>query len=883
MRPISLGAVLLIALLFQMQHNAFGQNTPGTAPAATPSSTSDQTVPQELTLVTPRPGAAPDPQKAKRLQELRRSANSARAHAAAKMPKAIPGEGSRHTYRVHHAKLLHLPESKNTESQAPHEKPLNPGFQQSLQSKARTLASTAGSSTNPLTALAPATAPQGGTAPAPLDNQLITIWTPSAQNPLFASNFFPPMFKNAMDAATIDVLPAGTKTLLGKFMVPYFVNSPNVTFRVPGYVFGNVVTGWYAPWNAPEEVTGTFPTTITLQQLEQTSTNAPVQDASDLTGYKWTDITSPLSIDRNLPNPFGYASTWMPSTFQLRSPDRRMYLTAETNVNFGDPDTKYHLDIPVGLSRIVNILRFCIVVHVNASTDVTYYSGAVPVLVGPTALVQLKSLPVAIIYQPPGDQSSVDYSQSTTSTVGLTSGFSAGTGTQWANDMSGSSSTGSQGGFSFSVPFFGSFGVKGTDTDDQTWDKRKTQTNSSTDTSTNTLTITTTVSGDWQLGGNPPAGQPYTAPYWNDTFILATHPQIALWDFMLPMQGSTNPNGVVADLLSLDLDATMSVTVKQLDACANGQDVVIPIGSGGAMPSEYLNQSDCQALLTLDPFYSAGQSDAPVNVAIQESSFNVGSPDFSDTIKLSTSLGTGGTRTKLTNYSSVIDSTQGDASKFNLTASFGGGGPTEGNGHSNSTTTGSTATLSYSNAAELSGTLASSASRTLKDTGSKGQLPIIGTAYVDSRFGTWMFVGSLPQTCFSKGQGVGCSTPCSNQTCSAPCKLAAGNASQYVCPAVGSVTGDWSATMPASAKCGDTIVINGFGLTEVNSVQFQAIDTGDAQIVVSPRSSINIRSDDVVSALLNAPGNHTYKVSVSTPQVSDPVVEGEIAVTGTCP
>jgi hypothetical protein len=97
-------------------------------------------------------------------------------------------------------------------------------------------------------------------------------------------------------------------------------------------------------------------------------------------------------------------------------------------------------------------------------------------------------------------------------------------------------------------------------------------------------------------------------------------------------------------------------------------------------------------------------------------------------------------------------------------------------GSSNSKAT--TVNFSYSNAAALSGVLANTASMTLKDSGGAAQLPILGTTFVDSRFGTWMFQASSLQTCFSQGKGVGCSTPCSNSHCQAPCEPVTGSSTQ---------------------------------------------------------------------------------------------------------
>jgi hypothetical protein len=768
------------------------------------------------------------------------------------------------------------PTARNVLNQTPNTQPIHSTFQQIVRSRGGAVALVADALAVPISP------PQSRSALPPLATELVTEGTASSQAFSPYPYYFPP-FGNAMDdgaeGAMSHFMINRQATPIGSFMIPFFVKSPNLTFRVPAYIMGPIQVGYQqgVPLMTPNN-SGPYPITITLEKLELTPAHLPIQDSNDLFGYKWTSISPSISTGSNIPQPSGAVDMWYNSLFVLSNPAGRTYSLAR--MRFGNQHSTY-LDVPANLTDVVNILRFSIVVHVNPTTAWTYYSGAVPVIVEPTGLVQLKCLPIAILYQPPGDESVVDYSQSKTATAGITANFGVGTSTKFTNDVSAQANDDSRGGLSFSIPFFGPIGIGRSGTQDAYWDDHTTKVDAVTTSASNGLTISTNVSGEWQLGGNPPSGLDYAAPYWNDTFILTVHPQFALWDFMQPTQGNNSANGVVADLLGLDLDGTMSVTVKQLDACANDQNVVISIYTGRSGKTEYLKQPDCKALLVLDPFYIGGQSSAPSDIAVQQSAFNIGSAGFSDTIKLTSTLQTGETTKLGTSYSSEVDSTQGGGYKFGYTWQFGAASGNDASGGSGSTTTGTSVDFSYSNEAQLSNAFASSASRKLQDSGSKGQLPIKGSAFVDRRFGTWMFEGASPQTCFSNGEGDGCSTPCSNQRCDAPCKLASAAGSQYVCPAVGSETGTWSTTAPANAKCGDTIVINGFGLSEVKEVLFEP-EAGDSQVVVSPQSSIKIQSDDLVSARLNAPGDRTYKVAVKTFPTSDPVVVGEISVTGAC-
>jgi hypothetical protein len=881
-------AVLAIALLAVSQCNVFNQT-----PAKKSTSTSTSVSGENESLLTTKlpPARSLDPQQKERLRQLRQKLEAARALAVAQQSRSTTiSQTRRPSLRVRGAQLLRLPSaSGHVAKQATVREFVNSEFQQFVRSQKKSLALMAN-----VSAASPASSVRAASALAPLDTELVTLSTLSSEG-LLSDPKYPVTFFLAMEYALqgsvggfdlrVSPRPAeGTpNSPVGRFLVPFFVRSPNLIFRVPGYIVGPIQIGWYEP--EPDipvvtKETGPYPITVTLQKLEMTPAHLPVTDPNDLFGYKWTNISPPISSNTSIPQPWGQPQTWS-SSFTLKQQAGKTYLLADI---FGGAEL-YNLDIPARLTDVVNIIRFSIEVHVpfklGPTKNWTYYSGAVPVVVEPTGLVQLKCLPIAIIYQPPGDESIVDYSQSKTATVGITANFSDGTSTKFINDVSAQSSSDGHGAVSFSIPFFGPIGIGQGGASNFSWDNRTSKVDTEIVTTTNGMTISTGVSGEWQLGGNPPPGKGYVAPYWNDTFILTIHPQFALWDFMQPTQGNSSTSGVTADLLGLDLEGTMSVTVNQLDECANDQNVVIPIYTGASGNSEYLKRPECEALLALDPFYVGGQSSALSDIAVHESAFNLGSPGFSDTIKLTQSLDTRESTTLQSDFSTEIDSTLGGGYKFGSSWNYGGAGGNDTAGQTGSTTTSTKVDFSYSNGALRSGTLATTASRKLEDTGSKRQLPIIGSAFVDSRFGTWMFQGASPQTCFSNGQGDGCSTPCSNQSCGAPCKLASNDASQYVCPAVGSVTGTWSATTPATAKCGDTIAINGFGLSEVKDLLFEP-DAGGQQVFFSPRSTIKIVSDDLVTAQLNAPGDRTYKVAVKTSPTSTPVVVGRISVTGAC-
>lgn len=705
-------------------------------------------------------------------------------------------------------------------------------------------------------------------------------------------------------------------------MIPFFVNSPNLTIRVPASLY------YFTSGSDTNPYAGLYRISVVVQELALDSNGNPETSASDPSGYQWNNLSStqtgplPPGTGQNEQSPPLPSPVWMLDTNAagiLTAGGGSYGYIFEDASGWNGSSSANTLDFSVSLPSIANFLRIAITPtsYQNAPIAGSVYSGTIPVVVSPTGFVQLKCLPLMILYQPPGDASTVDYSQSQTYSTGFTlsSGSNQGSSLQQVTGQTVTSS--GNGGFSFpSLPVIGSIAASLSYSMQQSWSNNTTTSNSATNTSSNSFTLTGTVSQDWkQTAGNPAKGQPYAAPYWSDVFILSPHPQLALWDLLPPQASSSNPGRIEVGFMGTDTtDPVFSVTASQLDTCANATDTEIQLTE-----TVYLQQTDCQGLLTLDPFYVNGQSYAPPSdVATSEAPINAGSANTADTLSFTESTNTAATQATSSAFSSTIDSTIGSTTTLGLSASFSAGnsGGLSGGGsnqtsNSSSTTTGSTFGLTLTNTAANSATMANTSTRSIADDGNTAQLPILGQSYVDSRFGTWMFQSVQPHTCYSQF-GNGCSTPCANLlrtatdsaaspfNCSPPCSPAgtsgsagSGAPAQFDCPAVASTTGAWTpaSNVAATASCGDSIVINGSGFTGTTQVEF--IPTGGANggvAVYSPASSLNVVSDDIVSAQLNAGGNPTnptqavvYNVAVSGQGfANEPIIVGQLSVTGTC-
>jgi S-layer homology domain len=269
----------------------------------------------------------------------------------------------------------------------------------------------------------------------------------------------------------------------------------------------------------------------------------------------------------------------------------------------------------------------------------TKTSPAFNVVIPPAAMLQTNVIPYTILYQPPGDQSTVSY----TATKTYSTQFSI-AGSKGIDNKSTTSQTSSVN-FAESLAFLLGFGVGATTQDTQT-----------------TMKDFGTVQGGgpqgmssaafgftYQLPANPtlvpgsgvictstttvacsattPTPNLYALePFWNDIFVLFIHPQFEVWVI-----------GGKADRYMMygAVPVLGEMSVAQLDACATGatlswgkidpceihySDTVLTsdndqtIVRRGLKEKVKLSATEARHLLDLDPFYAEGQA-ADVNVS----------------------------------------------------------------------------------------------------------------------------------------------------------------------------------------------------------------------------------------------------------------------------
>jgi hypothetical protein len=197
-------------------------------------------------------------------------------------------------------------------------------------------------------------------------------------------------------------------------------------------------------------------------------------------------------------------------------------------------------------------------------------SDSFNVVVIPTALVQLKTMPYAIVYAPPGDQSTVTFTTQNGYMTSFTVGNSQGTSNKSMNEQSSSTKDSFTIGYKY-APAMGSKSVSGdasgsgsnpglagasamasfTSTGADTWDTTTTYgvatTNGKGDQGTSSISLARSwpIPIDYSLTpgsgvtcANPdcstlttpnPVTVYFNEPFWNDRFVMIVHPQFAAW------------------------------------------------------------------------------------------------------------------------------------------------------------------------------------------------------------------------------------------------------------------------------------------------------------------------------------------------------------------
>jgi hypothetical protein len=249
------------------------------------------------------------------------------------------------------------------------------------------------------------------------------------------------------------------------------------------------------------------------------------------------------------------------------------------------------------------------------------------VIVEPVALAQMKVLPYTILYQAPGNKSSVSYAITTSFGASFAADSKLADNQSTLVDNKSTETTGftvdpvKGFGAAFSgvgVPLtdmFKNLSFSDTISNSTTWDNStKTGVGRSRDVATNTSTTfqtVTTLASKSPSGLVPGATGTYAqAPFWGDRIVLLVHPQIGIWQVgsvraisLLAAQGG----GPAAPALFQPTVADLDACARQAAPFANG----LPISTSTHTPrdnSDVLDSEDCARLLLLDPFYNVGQS-----------------------------------------------------------------------------------------------------------------------------------------------------------------------------------------------------------------------------------------------------------------------------------
>jgi hypothetical protein len=306
------------------------------------------------------------------------------------------------------------------------------------------------------------------------------------------------------------------------------------------------------------------------------------------------------------------------------------------------------LHIPLNVDSAVNLIGVSYGLSQGPVQPApTPATGPFILAISPLAALQLKVLPVAIVYGPLGNQGK------STLTLSQTTGYSA----QFTNSNTVSQTN------SFDNKTVASLGVSlgwgtpsGPDqttangsvgfTASKTWDKTTQTTSSSSYGQTNSILTTTqlqtliqVVQPSAALSVSNPAFGYFNQPFWSDLFLLAANPQYAIWDY------PSSLNGVqwVPILQPLGNSAIIQFFVSELYQC-----VVTGAAANCSRPWQdsqggahtlVLTPSECAQLLNLDPFWVAKtQALSPSQIPSLFSSTANGNAVSPDTISISNNI-----------------------------------------------------------------------------------------------------------------------------------------------------------------------------------------------------------------------------------------------------
>jgi hypothetical protein len=652
-------------------------------------------------------------------------------------------------------------------------------------------------------------------------------------------------------------------------VLPLNVTSPTITLTVPTHL---VVVSGSATGN-PQYSANAMPVQIELQELKTDSNGNATEDLNDPDGEDFTDIpgqpvvsapagSEPFNgstpawfwdIDAdNAARRLGPLYTSPDQTTQAPCPvqqgvDCNVLLLAYPNPGAASASSSDLATFTLSLTSLVTLIRFKFTFGYA-----TLASVPLAIVLQPTGAVQLNVLPTAIVYNPPGDQSTTSYNSSQQSGVSQTAeystsasqtqsqtnggsfkvaatlgasymGFSASVtasyGTNWDNTTSSGStqngSTSSEISHTTLVSDMPAIKPSPTGPPAQIW-KPNTQYNAYSDLvqpnppdgnaylcvqsgtsgsqppqfSTNGITQETGSSPvQWEYAGSAAV---YEEPFWNDMFLLAVHPQYALFNFA----GTSTSD----DIQTMPLGAESNgwqISVFDLHLCAKGLNSQVATDPA-ATPPITLTSYECAGLLNMDPFYLNGQHTDPSQSGLGQPDSNGSSKDIdsgeSDTISSASTSTTENGQSTGSSFTDTASATQGQTESLGVQAGGYGSSVSATATQSSSQTSGSGMTTTYDNTTKENSGQTQAIQAILQADKNNGEAyPITTKVYVDTRFGTLMF------------------------------------------PAV---TTTISSVSPSTGSCGTTVLIQGMGLSGATSVAFNGV-----------QAAFTTNTDDQITAI----------------------------------
>jgi hypothetical protein len=333
----------------------------------------------------------------------------------------------------------------------------------------------------------------------------------------------------------------------------------------------------------------------------------------------------------------GNAGTWVEA-----SP------AVSVRLNRGQPDQSVSGDLALktdGLFDAANLVRTLRIAMSAQENDSVRSIGSDRVdskdskpfiaVLAPTAFIQVKVIPMTIVYAPPGNASTAFYQTAKTySTV-----FKLGNSKDQSNSSTAQETKSTKASLKLTIPAEGSSFGFGVDMG-ESWDNSTKTSFGTSETVSDSATGTLAFQTQWNLPANPdllpgagttcasitdctslvrPPGSRLIEPFWADTFVFSVHPQFAVW---------VEEAGTARYVQIAAVPVTADATVAQLSACwldnkdwPGGKpcemkyshsilqaDSGAPVAYVGAQDHVTLTAKEAYAFLELDPFFVGGQN-----------------------------------------------------------------------------------------------------------------------------------------------------------------------------------------------------------------------------------------------------------------------------------